>query len=178
MDKKQLIVTKNEEKILEGDRSEQDGLHDIPIEKTHIQTNNCRLPSTHAALYHNSTRKQVSHDSNKQQCDTNKQPIKNRNNNIKNTINTTLRQCTHLVHRQQQEDKKNLSHDYEIAAITAPEIKLMSLSANNNHERTLSNTFMLRASHRKNPHGSQVLKIINSFHGRASRRISLKNIFQ
>ena len=51
LDKKNLIAVKDDEIILEGKRNKYDGLWDIPIYKTGISQNSCKLPSPHPSIY-------------------------------------------------------------------------------------------------------------------------------
>ena len=58
LDKKYLHAIKKDEIILRGYRNSHDGLWDIPLQKTSITTNNCRLPTIVPSLY--ATRKVIS----------------------------------------------------------------------------------------------------------------------
>jgi len=46
-----MLVVKNNDIILRGARNQQDGLWDIPIRKTQLQSDNYRNPAQHGFLY-------------------------------------------------------------------------------------------------------------------------------
>ena len=51
LDKEKLLALKNNKVILEGDRNQVDGLWDIPIHKTKLQTDNYIDPSYYGLQY-------------------------------------------------------------------------------------------------------------------------------
>ena len=57
MDKDELIVKKDKNIILKGQRNFKDGLWDIPIPKTNITTKCCLKPTIHPGLYFNNEHK-------------------------------------------------------------------------------------------------------------------------
>ena len=52
LDKKILIVVKDDEMILEGKRNAEDGLWDIPVYKKDITQSNCKPPLSYLGLYY------------------------------------------------------------------------------------------------------------------------------
>jgi hypothetical protein len=51
LNKENLTAIKNDKIILKGVRNPTDGLWDIPVQKTHISSQNCALPSPNAGIY-------------------------------------------------------------------------------------------------------------------------------
>ena len=51
LEKRKMLVVKNNDIILRGARNQQDGLWDIPIQKTQLQSDKYRNPAQHGFLY-------------------------------------------------------------------------------------------------------------------------------
>ena len=56
-----MIAVKEDEVILEGKRSNSDGLWDIPVYKTDISQNNYRSPLSHPSMYPHSNKLNFKH---------------------------------------------------------------------------------------------------------------------
>ena len=115
---KKLVARKNDNMMLRGERNHRDGLWDMPIQKTELQTDNYKPPPMHAAMY--SSKKldpQRLFNTTK-----NKKKIKLRM--AQRIPILSSRKLNHLTHRQLQKDQKTFNTTHKVASLVSEQSKL------------------------------------------------------